>query len=163
MASRQSPRRLRIALCPSKTKPNYTSSMRIDPRSHVSERKRTRPEHTKCRCVQISPLTADRLFFFRLKPHFISIIITVSYRSDSASTPSLSSPRHISLASCYSSFSLKLTIICFSILAFPSCRVITGATIALENILSAQICHAVCRCYSTTTIHILSYTEDYIH
>lgn len=72
MASRQSPRRLRIALCPSKTKPNYTSSMRIDPRSHVSERKRTRPEHTQCKCVQISLLTADRLFFFRFKPHFIS-------------------------------------------------------------------------------------------
>jgi len=83
MASRQSPRRLRIVLCPSKTKPNSTSSLRIDPRSHVSERKRTQPEHTQCKCVQISLLTADRLFFFRFKPHFISIIITVSYRSHS--------------------------------------------------------------------------------
>lgn len=85
MASRQSPRRLRITLRPPKTKPNCTSSMRIDPRSHVSERKRTRPEHTQCKCVQISLLTADRLFFFPFRPHFISIIITitVSHRSHS--------------------------------------------------------------------------------
>lgn len=43
----------------------------------------------------------------------------------------------------------------FRIFSFPSCRVITGATIALENILLVHCYHAVCRCYYSNTCSIL--------
>lgn len=42
----------------------------------------------------------------------------------------------------------------FRIFSFPSCRVITGATIAIGNILFVQNCHAVCRCYYSDTYSV---------